>query len=110
MKKVILASVLALGLAACGGAGGGDKVAQLTKLCLEEDGSSQAECECMSKAAVDKLDPEMVDMLIEAGSKGDDADAAMAEMMGDLDMEQMQKFMTFAMESGTVCGVEGMPE
>lgn len=110
MRNVILASVLAIGLAACGGAGGGDKTAKLTKLCLDEGGSSAAECECMSKAAVEKLDGDMVDLLIEAGSKGDDSDAAMAEMMGKLDAEQMAQFMTFAMESGTACGVDGAPE
>ncbi len=107
MKKVIFASVFALTLAACGGGGGG-KAAQLTKLCMAEEGSSAAECECMSNAAVEKLDGDMVDMLLKAAAKGDDSDAAMAEMMGDLSPEQMTKFMTFAMEAGTTCsaGVE----
>ncbi len=104
MKKVIIASVLAIGLAACGG--GGDKAAQLTKLCMAEEDSNAAECECMSTAAVDKLDGEMVDMLLKAAKSGGDSDAAMASMMGDLTPEQMGKFMTFAMEAGTTCGLE----
>ncbi len=104
MKKVIIASVLAIGLAACGG--GGDKAAQLTKLCMDEGDTSAAECECMSNAAVEKLDGEMVDLLLKAAKSDGDSDAAMASMMGDLSPEQMAQFMTFAMEAGTTCSVE----
>lgn len=106
MKKVIFASVFAIGLAACGGGGGGDKAAQLTKLCMAEEDSNAAECECMSNAAVEKLDGDMVDMLLKAAKSDGDSDAAMAAMMGDLTPDQMGKFMTFAMEAGTTCGVE----
>ena len=103
MKKVIFAAVFAMALSACGG---GNKEAQLTKLCMADGDTDAKECACMSKAAVEKLDGNMVDMLLKAAKSGDDSDAAMAAMMGDLTPEQMTKFMTFAMEAGTTCGLE----
>lgn len=102
MKKVFFASVFALALAACGG---GNKEAQLAKMCMDEGDNSSVECDCMAKTAVDKLDGDMVNLLLKAAKKGDDTDAAMTEMMGDLTPAQMGQFMTFGMEIATTCGV-----
>lgn len=104
MKKTFIIAACAATLAACGG--GGDKASELAKLCVDEGGSTAAECECMATAAVEKLDGDMVDMLLVAAKAGDDSDTQMAEMMGDMSPEQMQQFMTFAVESSTACGVQ----
>lgn len=104
MKKTFLVAACVMTLAACGG--GGNKSGELAKLCMDEGGSSAEECSCMADAAVEKLDPDMVNMLITAAKAGDESDSQMAEMMGDLSPEQMQQFMTFAMESAAACGVQ----
>ncbi len=104
MKKLAFVSALAFGLAACGG-GGGNAKAKLVKACLAEDGSSESECNCMADAAVEKLDPELLAMVVKAAESGDDSEAAMQEMVGDLEPEQMGQFMAFAMEAGTTCGM-----
>ncbi|MBR9834671.1 MAG: hypothetical protein GYB42_05670 [Alphaproteobacteria bacterium] len=99
MKKLFFASAFALVLAGCGG---GSKQAQIAKLCKDDGDMSAAECDCMAKAAVDKLDGKMVDMLIKAAKSGDD-DAAMQSMMSDMTSEQMGQFMAFGMEIATTC-------
>lgn len=104
MKKVILASVFALGLAACGGGGGGAKAA-LVKSCLDDGSSDQKTCSCMADMAVDKLDPKLVNILVEA-SKAEDEDAFMMSKMGELSPEEMTSFMTVMMGAATECGME----
>lgn len=100
MKKTLIACTFALALTACGG---GSKEAKLTQLCIDDGSSSKAECECMAKAAVDKLDGALIDKLIKASSNSGGSDAAMSEMMSDLTPEQMGQFMAFGMEIGTSC-------
>ena len=72
MKKVIFASVMAMGLVACGG---GNKEAALSKAFCMDGSSTQAQCDCMAKAAVDELDPKLQNMLLKASKAGDE-DAA----------------------------------
>lgn len=104
MKKVILASVFALGLAACGGGGGGAKAA-LVKSCLDDGSTDEKTCSCMADMAVDKLDPKLVDILVEA-TKAEDEDAFMMSKMGELSPEEMTSFMTVMMGAATECGME----
>ena len=104
MKKVILASVFALGLAACGGGGGGAKAA-LVKSCLDDGSTDDKTCTCMADMAVDKLDPKLVDILVEA-TKAEDEDAFMMSKMGELSPEEMTSFMTVMMGAATECGME----
>lgn len=103
MKKVILASVFALGLAACGG-GGGAKAA-LVKSCLDDGSTDDKTCSCMADMAVDKLDPKLVNILVEA-TKAEDEDAFMMSKMGELSPEEMTSFMTVMMGAATECGME----
>lgn len=104
MKKVILASVFALGLAACGGGGGGAKAA-LVKSCLDDGSTDEKTCSCMADMAVDKLDPKLVNILVEA-TKAEDEDAFMMSKMGELSPEEMTSFMTVMMGAATECGME----
>jgi basic membrane lipoprotein Med (substrate-binding protein (PBP1-ABC) superfamily) len=104
MKKVILASVFALGLAACGGGGGGAKAA-LVKSCLDDGTTDDKTCSCMADMAVDKLDPKLVNILVEA-TKAEDEDAFMMSKMGELSPEEMTSFMTVMMGAATECGME----
>lgn len=104
MKKVILASVFALGLAACGGGGGGAKAA-LVKSCLDDGSSDEKTCSCMADLAVDKLDPKLVNILVES-TKAEDEDAYMMSQMGELSPEEMTSFMTVMMGAATECGME----
>ena len=102
MRKIVAVTVFTLAVAACGSAG--SKEAKLTDLCMKDGGTSKAECECMSKAAVEKLDGKLIDKLIKASEKGDDSDAAMSEMMSNMTPEEMGQFMAFGMEIGMSCG------
>ncbi len=104
MKKVIFASMFAIGLAACGGGAGG-KEATLTKMCVEEGDNTQEECACMATQMVEKLDPDMVDLMVEA-SKAENEEAFMMEKMAELKPEQMTQFMEFAMSAPGACGIE----
>ncbi len=104
MKYSVLAAALAFGVAACGG-GGGNAKAKLVKACMAEDGSTQSECDCMADAAVEKLDPKLLNLMVKAAESGDDSDAAMSEMMAELEPDEMSQFMSFAMEAGMTCGL-----
>lgn len=106
MKNLLIAGVMVLGLAACGGSGG-DAKSKLVKACLDEGGTAEAECNCMADAAVENLDADLLGKMVQAAESGSDSDAAMNEIMGDLTPEQMGQFMAFAMEAGTTCGLEG---
>jgi len=106
MKKMIIGGMMAAGmiaLTACGG--GGNAKAELVKACMAEEGSTQSECDCMADAAVEQLDDDLLKILVKAAKSGDQSDAAMAEVMGDLSPEQMNQFMGFAMTAGMTCGL-----
>lgn len=104
MKRVIIASVFALGLAACGGGGGGAKAA-LIKSCQEDGSTDDKTCSCMADMAVEKLDPKLLTILVDA-SKAEDEDAYMMSKMGELSPEEMTSFMTVMMGAATECGME----
>ena len=104
MNKVIFASLFAIGLAACGGAGGGAKAA-LVKSCLDDGSTDESTCNCMADKAVNDLDPKLVNILVEA-TKAEDEDAFMMSQMGELSPEEMTSFMTVMMGAATECGME----
>ena len=104
MKKIIFASAFAMGLAACGGGGGGAKAALLDS-CLEDGSTDQATCSCMADMAVEKLDPKLVNILVEA-TEAEDEDAYMMSKMGELGPEEMTQFMTVMMGAATECGMD----
>jgi len=104
MKKVMFASVLAMGLAACGGGGGGAKAA-LVESCLADGGSDEKTCTCMADMAVDKLDPKLVNIIVEA-TKAEDEDAYMMSKMSELEPAEMTQFMTVMMGAATECGMD----
>ena len=104
MKKVIFASVFALGLAACGGGGGGAKAA-LLKSCVDDGSTDEQTCSCMADMAVDKLDPKLVNILVEA-TKAEDEAAYMMSQMGELGPDELTQFMTGMMSAATECGME----
>lgn len=106
MKKMIIGGMMAAGmiaLTACGGAG--NAKAELVKACMAEEGSTQTECDCMANAAVEQLDGDLLKLLVKAAKSGDQSEAAMGEMMGELTPEQMSQFMGFAMAAGMTCGL-----
>ena len=105
MKKVIFASLFAIGLAACGGAGGGGAKAALVQSCLDDGSTDESTCNCMADKAVSDLDPKLVDILVEA-TKAEDEDAFMMSKMGELTPEEMTSFMTVMMGAATECGME----
>ena len=104
MKKVIFASMLAVGLAACGGGGGGAKAA-IEQSCLEDGSTDAVTCSCMADQFVEKLDPKMLNIIVEA-SKAEDEDAYMMSKMGELGPEEMTSFMTVMMGAASECGME----
>ena len=104
MKKIIFASVLAMGLAACGGGNGGAKAA-LLESCLEDGSTDQDTCSCMADLAIEKLDPKLVNILVEA-TEAEDEDAYMMSKMGELSPDEMGQFMTVMMGAASECGME----
>lgn len=104
MKKIIIASMFALGLAACGGAGGGAK-ATIAQACLDEDGTDEKTCNCLADKAVNELDPKLVNILVES-TKAEDDDAYMMSKMAELSPEEMTSLMSVMMSAATECGLE----
>ena len=102
MKKVIFASVMAMGLVACGG---GNKEAALSKAFCMDGSSTQAQCDCMAKAAVDELDPKLQNMLLKASKAGDEeaAGEAMMKEMANLSSDEQAQFGAFAMKGAMTC-------
>ena len=105
MKKLLIASVFALGLAACGGGGGNAAKTAILDSCLEEADADAETCNCMADQFVDKLDPKMLDLIVEA-SKAEDEDAYMMSKMAELEPAEMTQFMTVMMGAATECGMD----
>ena len=102
MKYAFMASVFALGLAACGGDGGGK--AALVKSCVDDGSESKENCVCLADAAEEQLDKPMFTKLVKAAQDGDDGIEA---MIGELSAEEQGKFMGFAMSAAMTCGMGG---
>lgn len=105
MKKVFFASLFAVGLAACGGGSGSAAKTAILDSCMDEADADAETCNCMADQFVEKLDPKLLDLIVEA-SKSDDEDAYMASKMSELEPAEMGQFMTVMMGAATECGME----
>ena len=101
MKKLIITTAMVIGLAAC--SGGGSAKDRYVQACLADGETPEAECVCEAEAAIEALDPKLVSKLIEAREGGENSDAALAEIIGDMEPDEMTQFMTFAMQVGSTC-------
>lgn len=100
MTKTGFAALLALGLAACGGSGGGDR-AVLVDSCVEEGTDAEA-CGCMADLAKEDLSDETYGTLVDMAKSGaDDAESA----MNDLPADQQAEFMGFAFKAAMSCNL-----
>lgn len=83
MKYAIAASMMALGLAACGGGGSGGKSTLVDK-CVEE-GESKEACTCQVNALEEALGSDNLNKLVSLAEKDDEAaaEAMMMEIMGE---------------------------
>ena len=79
MKYAIAASMMALGLAACGGGGGGK--AEFVKKCVAESGQDQAVCECQSDAMEEAIGTDNFNKMVKVAMNDEDA---AADMMAEL--------------------------
>ena len=100
MKYSGFAALLALGLAACGGGGGGDRQA-LVSVCVE-DGTSQEACECMADTAREELSDDVYAAVVKAAREGTDS---AEDALNDLTAAQQGEFMGFAMKAAMSCGM-----
>lgn len=84
MKYAITASILALGLAACGG-GGGNAKAEFVEECVKESGDSKETCECQANAMVDALGDKNFNKMVSLAKADDEAGAEkmMMELVGE---------------------------
>lgn len=106
MKKLMTGAVVAaglIGLSACGG-GGGAK-AKLVKACLDEDGATQEQCDCMANAAVDELDKDTLKILVNMSEQADQSSAAAMEMIAKMTPEQTGQMTAFMMSAAMTCGL-----
>lgn len=99
MKYAIAASMMALGLAACGGGGNGK--ATLVEKCVE-DGESKETCTCQVNAFEEALGEENLNKLVKFAETDDEAgaEALMMEIMGE-DPAKAMKMGTAMMACGS---------
>ncbi len=81
MRKILVLSLSALALTACGGGGGKSAI---VNACVEE-GEDKAMCSCMADALEEGTDEETF-ALIAKGAKGGDVEASMEELPMDKKM------------------------
>jgi len=84
MKYALAASMLALGLGACGG-GGGNAKAEFVAECVKESGESKEACECQANAMVDALGDKNFNKMVSLAKNDDEAGAEkmMMELVGE---------------------------
>ena len=80
MKYAIAASMMALGLAACGG-GGGNAKAEFVAECVADSGQDKATCECQADAMIDAVG---ADNFSKMANLAKTDEAAASEMMTEL--------------------------
>lgn len=93
MKYALTASMLALGLAACGG-GGGSAKATLVDACIE-DGQDKDACSCQVNALEEALGSDTLKKMADLAEGEDEAAAEklMMEIMGE-DLDAVMKLGT----------------
>lgn len=101
MKHAVLATLLALGLSACGGGQSDRQV--LIDACTAEQDMDQASCECLADNAEEQLDDELYGIMVQAARDGDEAD--MNSAMENLTPAQQGQLMGFVMTVATECSL-----
>ncbi len=101
MKKFVLAGVMALGLAACGGGGG---KAQLVKSCVES-GEDEKMCNCMADKLEADLDSGTFKQVSKAMAAGEEKGQ---EMIENLPADEQSEIMTALMGAGMSCAMGAM--
>lgn len=89
MKKTLMMGALLMGLAACGGKGGGEKAA-LLKSCVA-DGESEKTCSCIVDSMEENLSPALFTKVAKASAEeGKNPE----DLLGELSAEEQGEFMT----------------
>lgn len=101
MKYSVLATLLALGLVACGGGQSDRQV--LVEACMAEQDMDQASCECLADNAEEQLDGELYSVMVQAARDGEEAD--MNAAMENLTPAQQGQLMGFVMTVATECSL-----
>ncbi|MEL6691943.1 MAG: hypothetical protein AAFQ12_02780 [Pseudomonadota bacterium] len=96
MKHLIIMTISALALTACGG--GGKKQAMISA-CVDQGGNSQANCTCIADTAEDMLDNSLFAKLADSTARGE----GMQDLMNELTPAQESQFMSFALSVGNKC-------
>lgn len=100
MKYAIAASMMALGLAACGG-GGGNAKAEFVSECVAESGQDEATCECQADAMIDAVGQDNFNKMAKVAESDEDK---AAEMMTELMAEDPTVMMKVAEAMGKCVG------
>lgn len=107
MKKIILAVTAMSLLAACGSKEDPRQV--LIDECMTEPDATAELCSCMSDAMVDNLEKSDVDKMVAALKSGEDSDAYMENMMGELMADEAKAAGAMAAGTGVMtCMMETM--
>ena len=91
MKKILLAGVMALGLAACGGGG----KAQLAKACVDS-GEDEKMCNCMADVMKANLSKDTFNLAVKAVRDGDMNSPELQTAMSAEFSENPEKAIEFA--------------
>ena len=94
MRYALAASMMVLGLGACGGGGGGNAKAEFVKECVADSGESEETCKCLADATENTVGANNFSKLVNMAKSGDEdgAEKLMMELMG----EDPAKAMAFA--------------
>ena len=83
MKYALAASMMALGLAACGG--GGNAKSEFVKECVADSGESEKTCTCLADATEKAVGASNFSKLVKLAKAGDEdgAEKLMTDLMGE---------------------------
>jgi hypothetical protein len=101
MARLPLITMVALALAGCSQNDVGRKV--IAEQCIAE-GETVEVCECFAKGSVEKLDKEMIDIVV-LGAQGEDGETE--RLMQELSPSQKAHFTAAVREVISTCGGEG---
>jgi len=101
MARLPIITMVALALAGCSQNDVGRKV--IAEQCIAE-GETVEVCECFAKGSVEKLDKEMIDIVV-LGAQGEDGETE--RLMQELSPSQKAHFTAAVREVISTCGGEG---